>query len=67
MMINGGFAKYYFKTSSLFGTNVKNVFDQAIISVLQQRKGDHKVEVEKSGDDAKSQKNETEKKKCLIF
>jgi len=27
MMISAGYVKYYFKTSSLFGTNVKNVFD----------------------------------------
>ena len=67
MMISGGFVKYYLKTSSLMGCNVKNVFDQAIMSVLQQRKGDYKVEVEKSGDDGKNQKEAKDKKKCFIF
>lgn len=35
MMISANLVNYYFKTSSLFGSNVKNVFDQAIMSVLQ--------------------------------
>lgn len=37
------------------------------MSVLQQRKGDYKVEVEKSGDDGKNQKEAKDKKKCFIF
>ncbi len=67
MMVSEGFVKYYFKTSSLLGCNVKNVFDQAIISVLSQRKGEHKEDAEKGGEDGKGQQVGKEKKKCLIF
>jgi len=40
IMVNEGLVNFFFKTSSLLGCNVKNVFDQAIMSVITQRKGE---------------------------
>lgn len=66
-MVTNNFVKYYFKTSSLLGCNVKNVFDQAIQAVLQNRKGENKVEVEKANEENQKANSNKEKKKCFIF
>ena len=63
-----GFAQYL-QTSSLFGTNVKNVFDEAIEHTINNRKV--KCAILHSHEDLKSKnKIEEEKKKkrkCVIF
>ncbi len=64
----------YYRTSSLLGCNVKNVFDDIIFKVLQKRQG-IKAEVEKDADDRKGEKENklmdrletAEKKKCVLF
>ena len=76
---NNGF-EAYFKTSSLFGTNVKNVFDQAIFSTYDNRmnkKNSPEDELDDMGPDKKatstpdelnkqrSNKNQ-KKEKCVI-
>ena len=76
---NNGF-EAYFKTSSLFGTNVKNVFDQAIFSTYDNRinkKNSPDDELDDMGPDKKatstpeelnrqrSNKNQ-KKEKCVI-
>ena len=53
---NNGFEAYW-KTSALFGTNVKNVFDQAIFSTYENRlskKSSYEDEVDEMGPDKKA-------------
>ena len=65
-----GFAKYL-QTSSLFGTNVKNVFDEAIEHTVNNRK--QKSEQLSTQEDLESKvrnvgdKNKKKGHKCVIF
>ena len=66
-----GFARY-FATSSLFGTNVKNVFDEAIQQTINLRMEKIKRNENTSNSSSQRKKSADEKseqkgKKCLIF
>ena len=65
-----GFTHYY-KTSSLFGTNVKNIFDEAIQQTYIHRMEKLKHLMQTTGKDGQANKKTLEedkkKRKCVIF